>query len=330
MGSRCDVRGTRAGLFVILPSARNTFMEAVEALSSDVRLLPAVGETDRFAGFGDPVITVTDVRDSARGDELDAWHNHPGVNRGKKVVEAALGRCPIAAEELARLVKRDGGFFQHYRRVTGRRIADGMHARSDGGGWLVLVGSQAEGEAEGGLSASWRAGGHGDFLFPADKADATTVVPLPVGRHDRVSARGRSILEEIVKDPASAVLEADLCTYPHARRMGVGAAIERRLSDIADHLNTAGGRIHRIKYVVSAIARILRVCDHRGREVWRFDPPVFNEISFLMHTRRRRNPGVLIGEQRRQKIARIRHDEVPYALEGEWAIVAQRLPALRR
>jgi hypothetical protein len=135
---------------------------------------------------------------------------------------------------------------------------------------------------------------------------------------------GQGVLDEILADPACAFLIADICAYPHARQKGVASKVEDAAFTIARGLN-AGGRTHKLKYAVSAMANVVSVTDERGDVVWKFDPQVLNIISLVMHTKRATKPGILIGEQREQVLADIETDTGKFAINGDWYLAAQRV-----
>ncbi|HRH93412.1 MAG TPA: hypothetical protein PKV72_02675 [Candidatus Peribacteria bacterium] len=273
-------------------------------------------------------IEIEDVLDPSRGDALDAWHNHPGVNSGLRTVEVALRKDQALAQAFAEAVNNSGAFYQQYVNETRGRIDDGMHTRGDGGGWKIFVGS---GRIRSN-SAPFHLGArqnyaHGDFLFPADKKGVEPVVPLPTGKQDIVFPSGKHILDEILADPACAFLIADICSYPQGRQLGVASKVEDHAFDLARQMNAGTGRAHQLKYAVSAMANVVSVTDENDGVVWTFAPSALNLISLVMHTKRAVRQGTIIGEQREQKIAEITLDDRRYTINGDWYIAAQRTDA---
>lgn len=270
-------------------------------------------------------VIIEDVVDPSRGDGLDAWHNHPGVNSGLRTVEVALQRDQALAQSFAEAVNNSGAFYQQYVNETRGRITDGMHTRSDGGGWKVFVGS---GRIRSNSAPFQLAGrqdyAHGDFLFPADKKGVEPVVPLPTGKQDIVFPSGQHILDEILADPACAFLIADICSYPQGRQLGIASKVEDHAFDLARRMNSGTGREHPLKYAVSAMANVVSVTDEKDEVVWTFTPSALNLISLVMHTKRAVRQGTIIGEQRQQKIAEITLGGRKYTINGDWYIAAQR------
>jgi hypothetical protein len=305
-------------------------------LEADVHLAVASAEAERAAlqrvtGILKTVrmameeITIEDVTDPARGDALDAWHNHPAINSGMHAVVVASKRNQLAAVTFAESVNKYGAFYQQYVGETRKRIEGGMHTRTDGGGWKILVGhGRIRSNEEPFELGPLQPGAHGDFLFPADTDGAELVVPVPSQPLDVVYPLGQGVLDEILADPACAFLIADICAYPHARQKGVASKVEDAAFTIARGLN-AGGRTHKLKYAVSAMANVVSVTDERGDVVWKFDPQVLNIISLVMHTKRATKPGILIGEQREQVLADIETDAGKFAINGDWYLAAQRV-----
>jgi GNAT superfamily N-acetyltransferase len=311
--------------------ARPELGDAVIALESAERAeqetIALLKRIVRGARLGVEDIAIEDVLDPDRGPELDAWHNHPGVNSGPRAVAVALARNHALATQFAESVNKSGAFYQQYVDETRPRIADGMHTRTDGGGWKVFVGSGRIRSTEEPYDLGPRNNAaHGDFLFPPDTTLEEPVVPVPTGKHDVVFPSSKHILEEILHDPACAFLIADICAYPHARGAGIASKVEDRAFQLAQQLNTGTASLaHKLKYAVSAMANVVSVENEAGEVVWTFNPPALNLISLVMHTRRSARPGFIIGEQRHQKIADVAVEGKKYVIKGDWVLAAQRL-----
>lgn len=307
------------------PELEKELGDALAAREAERATLESLQHIMKTARMKMEEIRVEDVLDADRGDELDTWHNHGTINRGREVVTVALQQNPAAAQQLAEAINAHGAFFQQYMGETRKRIEGGMHTRTDGGGWKIYAGHGRVRATEAPFDLlPAQPGAHGDFLFPADKDAAELVVPLPTAAHDVIYPLGRQVLDQILADPACAFLIADICAYPHARQKGVAARVEDAAFAHARAMNAAG-RKHKLQYGVSAMANVVSVTNEQGEVVWQFDPQMLNIISLVMHTKRATKPGILIGEQRGQKIAEIETDAGKFAINGDWYIAAQRV-----
>lgn len=272
-------------------------------------------------------ISVEFVRSPDRGVNFDARHNAMLLTR--ESVEALLSGDQERINELRAKVETRGGFFLRYQGEGKERLEHAYsHDRPGEGGWLM-----AETSGRPMLDPTREEfskkvlGGDGQFLILPDRDNVSSdELPLPdILRGDTVM-EGEAILQEIMNDPACAMLIADIATLEEYRRYGFARATEdaafmRVLLDINHH------RQKTVKYALAAMASLKGVQDANHQNLSPIhEPGMRNMPSLLLHVSKPgRAPGFILGKQKGRTVP----VELPAGDQGhllfDWYVTAQPL-----
>lgn len=259
-----------------------------------VRRIETMPSTLRFPAEGMQVEFVADV---SRGPEFDLRHNF--LLRTNEVVTALLSRQKERMRPVMEAIQANGGFFEVYDGICAKRLQDHLDWKNpQEGGWLMAETSGCPVTSETGYVRGPRViGGDGHFQIPPDRRLTYDEhdIPLPIGSKDIV-IEGDQIIQEIVSDPACAMLIADICSLPGTHRMGFAAVTEDVAISEAAKLNP--DRQHPLKYVVAAITSIKGLVDKNKNDLIEpLETGWLNVPSIVMHTRRAAFSGTVLGKQ---------------------------------
>ncbi len=287
------------------------------------RLMQRIGSAVRVH-FPADEIEVQFVADAKRGSDFDARHEL--LNVSARVIETIRFGTDNQIAQLTKDIQGQGGFLMSYKGVGEQRIENRLDSRwSEEGGWVMAETSGRPVNSETNWQPGERiVGGDGHFWVPPDREIDLGDLPLPIADED-VVLEGEKIIEEILSDPACAVLIADICaTTP---KMGFASATE----DVALHqislLNAT--RRHQLKYAIAAIASVKGLENEQGEPIGReFDPGLLNVASVILHTRANL-PGCMLGRQTNRKVSATLPDGTPVSLLVDWYITAQKLAGIQ-
>ncbi len=320
-----------------LPSASELIGDAID----DPRLMQKLSEDDerqiiqrrlhdRVAAqprihFPADDIEVSFVRDGSKGVEFDARHEQ--LNISQRVVDTILHPTRAAIESLTQDIKTKGGFLLSYQGVGSERLSQCLDlSHPEQGGWVMdETSGRPVTEATAWQKGERVIGGDGHFWVPPDREITLGEIPLPIESGD-VVLEGQKIIEEILADPACAVLIADICAI--MPKMGFASATE----DVALHeiatLNES--RSHQLQYAIAAIASVKGMVDAEGNSLGaEFDPGLLNVASVILHTRAGL-PGCVLGRQTNRRSPVQMQDGTWASLIVDWYITAQKLADLKR
>lgn len=267
-------------------------------------------------------IEVEFVTNPDRGVEFD--RRHQDLNISQRVVSVIQSGIAEHIDALTKDVKDRGGFLIDYDGVGADRIRRSIdRSRPYEGGWLMVEATGCPVDKATGIAGERIVGGDGHFWVPPDRVIESGDLPLPSGE-DHVY-EGRRIIEEIMADPACAVLIADICSV--APNMGFASAIEHTALEQISHLNDV--RSHKLRYAIAAIAGIRGLLDQSGRPLAeQSDLDIANVASVILHTRGQ-IPGKLLGLQMNHVVPSKLPDGTPVSLLVDWYVTAQKLEGIR-
>ncbi len=276
-------------------------------------------------------ISVEFVRSPERGVNFDTRHNAMLVTR--EAVEALLSGDQERIGELRTKIETRGGFFLRYQGEGKERLEHAYAADNPGeGGWLMAETSARPILDGTGEEVSDKVlGGDGQFLILPDRDDASSdELPLPDVLRGDALIEGEAVLQEILSDPACAMLIADIATAEEYRRYGFARATEdaafmRVLLDINHH------RRKTVKYALAAMASLKGVQDANHQSLSPVhEPGMRNMPSLLLHVSKPgRAPGFILGKQKGRTVP----VELPAGDQGhllfDWYVTAQPLANVR-
>jgi len=270
-------------------------------------------------------IQVEFVRSPSRGVDFDNRHNNLLIT--ENVIEVLLSQEKEHIDELRRSIANKGGFLMRYHGVGEERLRNVYDNNNpQKGGWLMQETSGIVYKDGAPITEGRVIGADGQFFIPPDDETANTdLFPLLQNGKDQF-LDAENLSEDVRKNPASAMLVADISSVSTYNGLGFAAATEdAAFNRIKNEINFV--RSTSIKYIFAAIASVKAVTNSKKELL---APPLEpegmrNYRSIILHTLRGNASGYIHGKQR--------HHYVPVGLPAgdrgyllvDWYVTVQDL-----